>query len=321
MGDVLKGGDIIKCVVKSDCKSNIAYLIRIKSSYPQGLTPVSEPQGFTPVTTPQGFIAISEPQGFEDLLITPWHPVRIGGVWQYPAELKGALIEKVECEAVYSFLIFDRKKNQKNKCVHNSCNQKVNNSSSLTKKINNGNTIYENDRRNNNSNNYNKNGSINNSKNNNINQYSSTIKVNNIECAALAHGIVNEKVISHPFFGTLEVEREMRRCKGWDMGFIHFGAYERTSLLQEHKYDSSFPTMSDTLFISTSSKLSNNTDDTYESSNIDKNIITIKSTEHFNVQFVPMSVSVSVSVSESESCLIRDINTGLAKGFVLSMEL
>ena len=134
---------------------------------------------------------------------------------------------------------------------------------------------------------------------------------------------MNEKVISHPFFGTLEVEREMRRCKGWDMGFIHFGAYERTSLLQEHKYDSSFPTMSDTPFISTSSKLSNNTDDTYESSNIDKNIITIKSTEQFNVQYVPMSlsVSVSVSVSESESCLIRDINTGLAKGFVLSMEL
>ena len=295
-------------MVRSDCKSRIAYLIRINPSLPQGITSISIPHGITPS---------SSPQGFEDLLITPWHPVHIDGFWQYPAESKGALIEKIECEAVYSFLLFDKKQSQENNCSYSKGITILSNRFNDVDNMNERKNLNQFNQQNNNSNSNNKNDDGNNNDNNN--PYASIMKVNGIECATLAHGILNEKVISHPFFGTLKVEREMRRCKGWDAGFIHFGAYERTSLLQEHQYDSSLLAISDSRFISTSSKNSNHTNHLYDSSNNVENIISIKSTEKLKEQYVPTSVSVSMSVSES--CLIRDVNTGLANGFLLSMEL
>ena len=301
--------------MRSDCKSRIAYLIRINPSLPQGITPISIPQGITPA---------SSPQGFEDLLITPWHPVKIDGFWQYPAESKGALIEKIECEAVYSFLLFDKKSQVKN-CLYNADVKNLNNPFNDIENMNNRNNLNQYNQQNRNSKSNNKNDDNNNNdhndNNNNNNPYASIMKVNGIECATLAHGIFNEKVISHPFFGTLKVEREMRRCKGWDVGFIHFGAYERTSLLQEHQYDSSFLAISDSRFISTSSENPNHTNYLYDSSHDIDNIISIKSTEQLKEQSVTTSVSVSMSMSVSESCLIRDVNTGLANGFLLSMEL
>jgi len=37
------------------------------------------------------------------LLITPWHPVRIGGVWKFPSDL--GIPESYECPAVYNFVL------------------------------------------------------------------------------------------------------------------------------------------------------------------------------------------------------------------------
>ena len=39
------------------------------------------------------------------LLITPYHPVRIGGVWRFPCEL--TLAQRRACTAVYSFVLRD----------------------------------------------------------------------------------------------------------------------------------------------------------------------------------------------------------------------
>ena len=37
------------------------------------------------------------------LLITPWHPVKVGGQWKFPVQI--GIFEYVPCEAVYSLLV------------------------------------------------------------------------------------------------------------------------------------------------------------------------------------------------------------------------
>merc|ERR1712110_214164 len=39
------------------------------------------------------------------LVVTPWHPIRVEGVWKFPANL--AAITTRHCEAVYSFILDD----------------------------------------------------------------------------------------------------------------------------------------------------------------------------------------------------------------------
>merc|ERR1719273_2403760 len=38
-----------------------------------------------------------------DLLLTPWHPVRLKGVWKFPADVSCITTQK--CDAVYSFVL------------------------------------------------------------------------------------------------------------------------------------------------------------------------------------------------------------------------
>lgn len=68
-GDLLEGGGRVRCVVKTVITSGQADLVRL----PGGL------------------------------LITPWHPVNVGGQWVFPIQA-GTLV-CVPCEAVYSLLV------------------------------------------------------------------------------------------------------------------------------------------------------------------------------------------------------------------------
>ena len=54
-----------------------------------------------PCTGAAGTTAIGE------LLITPWHPVRLQGRWQFPCKVGST--SHLPCEAVYSFLLEDNK--------------------------------------------------------------------------------------------------------------------------------------------------------------------------------------------------------------------
>ena len=341
MGDILSNGDVLKCIVKSDCKNNIARLIRIKKLRPQGFTPVSIPQGFTPV---------SIPQGFEDLLITPWHPVKIGGHWQYPAEREGAQIEEINCEAVYSLLVTkdeNENENERNNKIYCSdsgtfyspinCYDNKDNDSNVDINVNNNsNNNYNNNNDDNNNNSYNNDSKYDND-NNKVNgikhPYSSIIVINGIKCATLAHGILNQNVISHPFFGTLKVEKELRQCKGWSRGFIHFGVHV-TSLFLHGQRDNltSFDPVDMTTNSHKFSNYDNNDNDDDSNGNYvgndyntnndginnnngnefsNENKILIKSKKYSKKQSLRMY----------ESCLVRDVSTGLATGFLLNMEL
>lgn len=46
------------------------------------------------------------------------------------------------------------------------------------------------------------------------------IIVDNMECIALGHGIENDAVASHSFFGTSEVVSELQQCEGWGNGLV-----------------------------------------------------------------------------------------------------
>eukprot|EP01035_Chromulina_nebulosa_P019500 gene19500-25391_t len=44
--------------------------------------------------------------------------------------------------------------------------------------------------------------------------------INGVKCLALAHGISNHPVASHPFFGSLNIVRSLMKCKGWESGMV-----------------------------------------------------------------------------------------------------
>mmetsp|Transcript_13592 Transcript_13592/g.39589 ORF Transcript_13592/g.39589 Transcript_13592/m.39589 type:complete len:930 (-) Transcript_13592:123-2912(-) len=46
--------------------------------------------------------------------------------------------------------------------------------------------------------------------------------IGDLECAAFGHGISDDPVAQHPFFGTADVVRELRQCQGWAAGHITF---------------------------------------------------------------------------------------------------
>lgn len=68
-GDLLEGRGRVRCVVKTVVTARQADLVRL----PGGL------------------------------LVTPWHPVKVGGQWVFPVQT--GTLEYVPCEAVYSFLV------------------------------------------------------------------------------------------------------------------------------------------------------------------------------------------------------------------------
>ena len=90
-----------------------------------------------------------------ELIVTPWHPVRIGGIWQFPCQVADCKIYTGECDAVYSFIV---------KNVDDKVNKEV----------------------------------------------TTGMNINGIECITLGHGICDDPVASHPFFGSVKVIEDLQ---------------------------------------------------------------------------------------------------------------
>lgn len=90
------------------------------------------------------------------LLVTPWHPISIGGVWTFPSTLASA--EKKPCQAVYSFLLDDG---------------------------------FE------------------------------DMYIEDVKCVTLAHGICNDDVAEHSFFGTQKAVDALQKLTGWQDGLVN----------------------------------------------------------------------------------------------------
>ena len=63
-----------------------------------------------------------------------------------------------------------------------------------------------------------------NSNDNNINSstnnFASEMTINGWTCATLAHGVTDDAVLGHPFFGTGAVVHALQACKGWEQGLV-----------------------------------------------------------------------------------------------------
>jgi Mg-chelatase subunit ChlD len=96
-------------------------------------------------------MSILEPS---NLVITPWHPVRIEGKWKFPENIN--LSEERDCEKIYSFV------------------------------LNRNHIIY----------------------------------INDVQCITLGHGIQNNNVVSHEYFGTRKVVLDLQKSSGWVNGIV-----------------------------------------------------------------------------------------------------
>ena len=57
-----------------------------------------------------------------------------------------------------------------------------------------------------------------------FNNRSSTIVINNIECVTLGHGILNDPIASHDFFGNENIIDCLKCCRLWESGLITFNS-------------------------------------------------------------------------------------------------
>jgi hypothetical protein len=267
-GDILNNGDVIQCVVRSDCLHGKAKLVKITDEKFINNENVTDKPNI---------------EGFEELYITPWHPIKsINGVWAFPNDI--GTVEEMECDAVYSFLVL-----KSHTGTVNSSNTANDNVRSLSRYGSHGikdsmmtDTI-----------------TVKNEKEEH--SYSSAVRINGIDCAALAHGIAGVSVISHPFYGTLNVERELRKCKGWEMGLVHFRPGPspflrecgRSPVRTEHTCSRNSTHDSD--------------DDVLEEM-------------HDSMPVAPYVLEEQYG-TESLGCVLKDARTGLAKGFVLTLEV
>jgi len=98
------------------------------------------------------------------LYITPYHPIKVGGVWKFPKDVAPIEVD-AECEAVYSFVLSD---------VH-------------------------------------------------------SLEINGVDCIGLAHGILNDPVASHPYFGSQQLIEDLKAFGGWEHGLVvfNFGCMKR----------------------------------------------------------------------------------------------
>ena len=142
-GDVLTGGGIVTCVVRTLCISGRSQMVVISGNNQQG--------------------GVRNP-----LIITPWHPIKIEGNWSFPAD--HYITKSVLCDAVFSFLVMKAKGTKE---------------------------MSETD-----------------------GKYDTSVIISGIECLALAHGITNDAVASHPFFGTESVVKSLEKCPGWKEGLV-----------------------------------------------------------------------------------------------------
>ena len=115
-----KGPAKVRCVVKTPCTNSVADLSKIGR-----------------------------------LMVTPWHPISIGGEWKFPSNVEPA--ERYPCDFVYSFL---------------------------------------------------------------LEEGFGDIRIEEVKCITLAHGIKNDRVAEHPFYGTEQVVNALKGLSGWQEGLV-----------------------------------------------------------------------------------------------------
>jgi uncharacterized protein YegL len=144
-GDVVFGGDSVKCIMRSQCKNSTIKLIHID---------------------------VSKNDNKKSLRLTPWHPVLINDVWQFPLDVTSypVSLQETQCEAIYSFLLKKRGKE---------------------------------------------------------------VIIDGIKCITMGHGIENDSVATHPFFGTEEVVKCLEKCKGWQDGIVSFDLTKGDSVIND----------------------------------------------------------------------------------------
>lgn len=263
-GDILINGDVIQCVVRSDCIYGKAKLVKIID------------KNFINAEKAENNAKI---EGFRDLFITPWHPIKsITGVWAFPNDIR--IAEEMKCDAVYSFLVLKSHAGtltSNDSCHINSGSHGVNGDMIIVRDV------------------------LTNEKEESI--YASTIRINGIECAALAHGIPGKEVISHPFYGTLKVEKELRKCRGWNVGLVHF----RTA-----------PSPSPFLFeIGNSAVQLESTCSINNQFDFDGDMLRLSNDRTSDAPYV-LDQQYG---KECSGCVLKDARTGLANGFVLTLEV
>jgi len=101
------------------------------------------------------------------LKITPWHPIRLNGVWTFPKDVGNSTKENLSCDTVYNFVL-DK-----------------------------GHVVF----------------------------------VNDVECVTLGHGFKGD-VVSHPYFGTNLVIRDLQKMKGWNEGCVKV---DSKHIVRDHK--------------------------------------------------------------------------------------
>ena len=311
-------------MVKSDCKNGTARLVRIRSKisktkfHPQNS--VIAPSGFTPINAPKKSQKYGAEDGFQELLITPWHPVKIDGVWTYPCHVgvmggvgegrdgdsgcegedgvESGEGEEMDCEAVYSILTL-KSQSSSNSYISNSSNSSSNNSHNTANdtmtSINTANKITSDS------------------------TYGSTITINGIQCITLAHGLLGDEIASHPFFGTRAVEKELKKCQGWGRGFIHFGVGSGGIVLNS-RGDSDNNMSSNESDYNVDSNNMNHMND-----NNDYRNRCIEVTQATTTTTTTAAAAAKERILQSDEgpsgCLLRDCQTGLANGFILHREI
>jgi Mg-chelatase subunit ChlD len=115
--------------------------------------------------------------------VTPWHPVCIDGKWTFPADIGKA--EKMHCVAVCSIVCesLDKSRNNHERNRDDNDRYKVR----VEKEMH------------------------------------PYIEIEGIPCAVLGHGVVDDPVLAHKYFGTEAVISDLSKCVGWEKGRITFG--------------------------------------------------------------------------------------------------
>lgn len=270
MGDILSSGDVIRCVVRSDCPGGRASLVKLHS---EKMTPE------TPSITPSA-------NGLNALYVTPWHPIKVSGVWRFPADL--CEDTEVACDAVYSFLV--------KKSIYTVIER-------------NEGLIYRNENL----------FDISSYPSSSVSPcpspcpYASSMLISGFECATLAHCILGEDVISHPFYGSLRVVEDLQRCRGWNRGFIRFG------------FSSSLRDFESIGIVGTTCRTLGgcNNESECESENENESNGTDSNSYASIRNLCGLGSSSTINHDKARACsgcVIRDARTGLASGFNLSAE-
>ena len=104
----------------------------------------------TPIKNSTGLVTLEG-----GLKLTPWHPVRINGNYQFPINL--APVENVVCDKVYNFVLEEHH----------------------------------------------------------------IMTINGVECVTLGHGFKDNNIVSHEYFGSGAVVKDLQRVNGWEKGIVN----------------------------------------------------------------------------------------------------